>query len=233
MAEDKKSILFYADWITTFEDLKDVEAGRLVKHLLRYVNDKNPTAPDRLTKLLFEPIKNTLKRDLKKWEGIKEKRSEAGKASAEAKRIARENEQNSTKSTSVESVEQNSTKSTVSDSVNVSVSVINNIMEFFNFSEFKNADKQTQISTFVNIIIHQNLLQNFNTNFEAYKKIKSNNPAFTHSFKNFIGTAKERYLDGAWNDENWEEKLKAHSSTNKKFEVKGATDQSNNANLFK
>lgn len=64
MAKDKKSILVYVDWISIFDELSDEEAGKLVKHLFRYVNDKNPEAPDRLTKLLFEPIKQTLKRDL-------------------------------------------------------------------------------------------------------------------------------------------------------------------------
>jgi hypothetical protein len=72
MAENKRSVLIYVDWISIFEELSDEEAGKLVKHLFKYVNDKNPEAPDRLTKLLFEPIKQTLKRDLVKYE---EKRS--------------------------------------------------------------------------------------------------------------------------------------------------------------
>lgn len=78
MAEGKKSVLFYVDWIDTFDDLTDEEAGKLIKHFLRYVNDKNPEAPDRITKLLFDPIKNTLKRDLKKWEEKTDKKSESG-----------------------------------------------------------------------------------------------------------------------------------------------------------
>jgi hypothetical protein len=73
MAEDKKSILVYADWKNIFEELSDEEAGRLIKHFFRYVNDLNPQAPDRLTKLLFEPIKQTLKRDLVKYEEKREK----------------------------------------------------------------------------------------------------------------------------------------------------------------
>lgn len=78
MAEGKKSVLFYVDWIETFDDLTDEEAGKLIKHFLRYVNDQNPEAPDRITKLLFDPIKNTLKRDLKKWEEKQGKKSESG-----------------------------------------------------------------------------------------------------------------------------------------------------------
>ena len=73
MATGKKSFTAYCDWIELFEELTDEEAGKLVKHMFRYVNDMNPEAPDRVTKLTFTPIKNTLKRDLKKWEEKREK----------------------------------------------------------------------------------------------------------------------------------------------------------------
>ena len=73
MADNKKSILVYADWISIFEELDEAEAGKLIKHFFRYVNDMNPDPPDRLTKLLFEPIKQTLKRDLVKYEDKREK----------------------------------------------------------------------------------------------------------------------------------------------------------------
>jgi hypothetical protein len=79
MAENKKGVIVYADWIDKFEGLTDEEAGKLIKHFFRYVNDLNPEAPDRITKLLFIDIKNTLKRDLKKYENKKEERSNAGK----------------------------------------------------------------------------------------------------------------------------------------------------------
>ena len=68
MAKDKKSVIIYVDWITTFNELEDIEAGQLIKHLFRYVNDQNPEPPNRLIKLLFEPIKQILKRDLKRYE---------------------------------------------------------------------------------------------------------------------------------------------------------------------
>ena len=68
MAQGKKSFVFYTEWEELFEALNDEEAGKLIKHVLRYVNDKNPQAPDRLTDISFIPIKQTLKRDLKKYE---------------------------------------------------------------------------------------------------------------------------------------------------------------------
>jgi hypothetical protein len=63
MAENKKSFIAYAD----------AEAGKLAKHLFRYVNDLNPEAPDKLTKMCFIPIKQALKRDLNRYESIIER----------------------------------------------------------------------------------------------------------------------------------------------------------------
>ena len=76
MAEGKHKIIVYRDWKAIFEELSNEEAGVLIKHFFRYINDENPTAPDRLTKLLFEPIKQTLKRDLKRYEAICAKNKE-------------------------------------------------------------------------------------------------------------------------------------------------------------
>ena len=77
--EDKKSIVVYADWIESFEALTDEEAGKLIKHFFRYVNDLSPEYPDRLTELSFIPIKQSLKRDLEKWKSTKEDRSTNGR----------------------------------------------------------------------------------------------------------------------------------------------------------
>lgn len=82
MATNKKSFLLYCDIIHTIEKLSDEQAGKLLKHILRYVNDQDPIAEDVLTEIAFEPIKQNLKRDLIKYEEIKEKRSEAGKTGA-------------------------------------------------------------------------------------------------------------------------------------------------------
>lgn len=132
MAVDKNSIIVYADWIELFEALEDDEAGRLIKHFFRYVNDQNPEPPDRLTELSFIPMKTSLKRDLKKWECTKEKRSLAGQASAAARQKAKEeSEQNPTKSTSVESVEQNQQEAT-NPTVSVSGSVSGTVTDIKN-----------------------------------------------------------------------------------------------------
>lgn len=80
MAQDKKKVIVYADWIIKFEALDDAEAGRLIKHFFRYINDLNPTYPDRITEISFLDIQNTLKRDLKKWEKRAESSRENGKS---------------------------------------------------------------------------------------------------------------------------------------------------------
>jgi hypothetical protein len=126
MAKGKKSFVLYTDQIGIFSKLTDEQAGLLIKHIYAYCNDEEPKG-DFVTELAFESIKQALKRDLRKFEDVKVKRSEAGKKSAEARK-----QQKSTKSTSVKSVQQKATKSTVSDSVNVSVSVnekVNDILK--------------------------------------------------------------------------------------------------------
>jgi uncharacterized protein YdaU (DUF1376 family) len=126
MAENKKSFVLYADLIKSIEHLTNEEKGVLFNHLLEYVNDKNPVLEDRLILTAWKPIELQLKRDLIKFEEVKAKRSDAGKRSAELRALKNE-EQNSTNSTSVESVQQTSTNPTVNDTVNVNdnVTVIN------------------------------------------------------------------------------------------------------------
>ncbi len=82
MAKDKKGFILYCDLIHTVNKLTHEQAGRLFKHVLAYVNDKNPQTDDVIIDLCFEPIKQSLKRDLKKYENIREKKSAAGKKGA-------------------------------------------------------------------------------------------------------------------------------------------------------
>lgn len=118
MAENKKSFVLYADLIKSIEHLTNEEKGILFNHLLLYVNDKNPILEDRLILTAWKPIELQLKRDLIKFEEVKAKRSDAGKRSAELRALKNE-EQNSTNPTSVESVQQSSTNPTVNDTVTV------------------------------------------------------------------------------------------------------------------
>ena len=86
MATDKKSVLLYCDLIHTVEKLikKDRvkgtnNAGELFYHYLQYINDLHPEPINDIVDLTFEPIKQNLKRDLKKWKGTKEVKSISGR----------------------------------------------------------------------------------------------------------------------------------------------------------
>lgn len=78
MATDKKSFILYCDQIGLFDNLEDAEAGKLIKHIFKYVNDEDPETDNRIVKIAFEPIKQQLKRDLKTYEAIKVTKSESG-----------------------------------------------------------------------------------------------------------------------------------------------------------
>lgn len=79
MAQDKKSFLLYCDLIHTVEKMPIEKAGELFIHILRYVNDQNPKTNDLIIDLTFEPIKQSLKRDLQKWESELENKSLGGR----------------------------------------------------------------------------------------------------------------------------------------------------------
>ena len=83
MAEDKKGFILYADQKELFSQLPDELAGKLIKHIMAYVNDEDPVSDDIVINIAFTPIKLQLKRDLVKFEETKGRRSIAGKIGAE------------------------------------------------------------------------------------------------------------------------------------------------------
>lgn len=120
MAENKKSFILYADQIHLFETLSDDEAGKVIKHLFRYINDLNPELPDRTTQLIFEPIKQQLKRDLETWKKSISGKSEGGKKSAEMRKKLKEMQDELDKFKILQDTSTNSTVN-VNDNVNVNV----------------------------------------------------------------------------------------------------------------
>lgn len=125
MAKDKTSFILYCDQKGVWDKLNNEQAGKLIKHIIAYVNDENPQTDDFITELAFEPIKQHLKRDLKKWEKQYDQRVEAGKKSAESRK------RNST------SVDERSISSTVNVNESVSVNVNATVNENVNVSEIK------------------------------------------------------------------------------------------------
>jgi len=139
MATDKKGFILYADLIHTIEKMPSNKAGELFLHILKYVNDENPVANDILIEIAFEPIKQSLKRDLVKYEDKRKQWSEAGKKSAEARALAKTNESQRP----LTDVENRSTVSTV----NVNVSVIHKRI----LSEIKISDVPADLQLYFNI----------------------------------------------------------------------------------
>lgn len=142
MAKNKKSFILYCDQKGLWDKLDDSQAGKLIKHIIAYVNDENPTAPDFITELAFEPIKQQLKRDLKEWETKVENRSIAGKAGAEARwqKIAKDGKRINPMANIADNVNVN-----VNDNVNVNVngsdSVINNTRDLSIYGNFETVSK--------------------------------------------------------------------------------------------
>lgn len=127
MAKNKDSFILYVDQIHAFEALSDEEAGKLIKLIFRYVNDKNPEIPDRLTGIAFEPIKRQLKRDLVKWKKTRKGRSDAGKKGMK-KRWSTDNKTYQS-ITNDNPVINDITKITVTENVNVNDNVTVNVNE--------------------------------------------------------------------------------------------------------
>jgi hypothetical protein len=93
MAENKKSFVLYADIIHTVKKMPKEKAGELFMTILQYVNDENPIVDDIVIDLVFEPIKQQLKRDLVKYEETIEKRRESGSKGGKARaRNAKQNQ---------------------------------------------------------------------------------------------------------------------------------------------
>ncbi len=129
MAKEKKKVIVYADWIKKFEALEDDEAGRLIKHFFRYINDLNPVAPDRIVKLSFIDIEAALKRDLKSWEQKAEMSRINGKSGGRPKEtITQENPDKPKKTHQVILEPKKPVNDNVNDNDTVNVTVTDNVI---------------------------------------------------------------------------------------------------------
>ena len=137
MATGKKSFILYCDQRGTWERLSDEQAGKLIKHVFSYVNDENPES-DFITELAFEGIKRALKSDLKKYEAIKEKRSEAGRKGGK---------QTQAKQANAYSAKANQA---VNDNVSVNDNVTVNVSTNVDNTRVKLSDRIPSIESFIN-----------------------------------------------------------------------------------
>ena len=198
MAEDKKSFVAYADWLEDFEMLSDEEAGKLIKHLLLYVNDKNPIMEDRLLKFAFQPIKRQLKRDLEKYEKVRQKRIEAGKKGGRPK----------AKKANGFSEKQSKAKKPVNVNGNVTVNVNDNVLS---------KKRETRALDFMKT----NFPSRWETDFlMKYKKQIKDPKKFAQDFNDTVDMEKLEYDQdilfgrlGKWS-RNWIERQNKYSKTN-------------------
>jgi hypothetical protein len=131
MAENKKSFILYTDQSGVFNQLPNDLCGKLIKHIFAYVNDENPVSDDLIINIAFEPIKQSLKRDLKRYEQYVEKQAVNG---AKGGRPKKANETQETQAF----IE----KPKKADSVSVSVSVSANVNKRFIKPKLKDIENE-------------------------------------------------------------------------------------------
>lgn len=79
MAENKKSFILYTDKLEMWEECTNEEAGQLIKHILRYVNDENPVLENRDLRFAWLGIKSQLNKDLESYKDKIEQNSINGR----------------------------------------------------------------------------------------------------------------------------------------------------------
>lgn len=160
----KDSFILYTEQQEVFDNLSDEEAGQLIKAIFNYVETGEASNLNKTLNLAFIPIRQNIDRNSDKWEETKNKRSEAGKKSAEIRKQQKSTnstsvnfvKSKSTNSTSVDFVKNKSTNSTVNvnDNVNVNVNKKENIKEkeqkihFAEFVTMTNAEHEKLVSTY-------------------------------------------------------------------------------------
>ena len=99
MADDKKSFVVYHDIKAILDKLSDEQVGKLFRAMVNQsMGEIVPEFDDLVLDIAFTPIRQQMDRDAEKWDGIKEKRAEAGRKGGlkTAERRAKANQANAT-----------------------------------------------------------------------------------------------------------------------------------------
>jgi len=183
MAENKKSFVAYCEWIETFEALSDEDAGALVKHLFKYVNDQNPTTENEIVKLCFIPIKQSLKRDLKKYESYIEKQKANGKKGGRPK---------------TQKTQRFISKPKKADSVNVNVNDITTLYGKFVDEVLKGEHSQAVEQMYMRLKLKPGaltpLLKNFQGQLIINNNLHKNTLDFRKHFNNYLNLQESKGL---------------------------------------
>lgn len=200
MAEGKKTFIFYSDWINMIREMPNEHAGELLKHVLSYVNDENPTTENLFVKMAFGHMKPMLKSDLDKWDSIREKRKKAGAKGGKAN--AKQKQANAKQ---VEAV---------NDNVNVNGNVNKNVSkDIYGFSFRK---------SLVNLGLEKSLVDDFLKN-RKLKRLANTETAFKNLVIEFnktkipITELMDKIVSNGWGSfkNSWLEKEKIYAQKEK------------------
>lgn len=194
MADGKKSFVLYCDLIHTVDLLDDVLAGKLLKHLLRYVNDQNPETDDTVLKIAFEPIKRQLKRDLVSWSETRVERVKAGtkgginSGKSRRKKQNKANEPNASKSKQTQANEAVTVTVNVNDTVNNNKRIRPDENFILDLPEIKINAAIEYITITKNVRADRPMIESLWTvfkqkNFTGENPYKSNSDIFRHFFE--------------------------------------------------
>lgn len=104
----------------------------------------------------------------------------------------------------INSNKKNEEKEDINQNVlDIEIDLINDILSFFGFDIIINPDKKAELTEFLIDLGAKNQLDLFRTQFNAYKKYKSEVDEKLHGFSNFLGSRDKKFLNGGWNSENW------------------------------
>ena len=202
MAKDKKSFILYTDQSGVFNQLPDEIAGKLIKHIFAYVNDENPISEDLIINIAFEPIKQSLKRDLKRYEEYVDKQSVNGAKGGRPK-----------KPTETQKTQAFFEKPKKADSVSVSDSVNDNDINIFN-DLWNLYNKKLNKEESVN----------------AFKKIKSSEyEVIKNHIPNFVKTFKDKqyqpYFSTYLNKKRWQDEVETKQPVQPRLERRATLDE--------
>ena len=206
MAKDKKSFILYTDQSGVFNQLPDEIAGKLIKHIFAYVNDENPISEDLIINIAFEPIKQSLKRDLKRYEVYVDKQSVNGAKGGRPK-----------KPTETQKTQPFFEKPKKADSVSVSDSVNDN-------------DNKIDIKVFDELYNLYNKKVNRNASLKAFNKIKSKEyDAIRKHIPNFVNSFKDKqfqpYFSTYLNNERWQDEVDTKQPVQPRLERRGTLNE--------
>ena len=84
--QNKKSFILYLDQLNILDDLEDDEAGKLFKTIAHFIHTGEDLPMDKIIKIAYLPIRQSLKRDLEKWRNQLQANRENGKLGGRPKK---------------------------------------------------------------------------------------------------------------------------------------------------